>query len=145
MSKHWIFETNIDVLRSQFDLFIVIWEIPDQNKNKSSHKTDWCYVLSDCWLEVHSAILWPFPAAAAAATGLWIEPQTAGEIVFFLSFWPVYVFFYQIFFFMIFDSNYYQTIQTAVLYKKSTFKMFKCNLFMFLYLQGSFDQNKNES
>ena len=42
---------------------------------------------------------------------------------------------------MIFDSNYFQTIQTAVFFKKNTFKMFKCNLFMFLDLHGKLKQN----
>ena len=32
-------------------------------------------------------------------------------------------------FFFIFASNYFQAIQTAVFYKKNTFKMFKCNFF----------------
>ena len=46
---------------------------------------------------------------------------------------------------MIFKKNYREAIQTAVFYKKRIFKMFKCNLFMFLDLQESCDQNKNES
>ena len=51
-----------------------------------------------------------------------------------------YVFFYQkikikkklIFFCIIFGSNYFQAIQTAVFYKKTASEMFKFNLFMFL-------------
>ena len=92
-----------------------VWLIPDQHTNESLHKTDCCNVLSDCWLYVHSPIKRLFPAAAAAATGLWTEPQTGGAIVSFLSFGPVYVFFYlNFFFYIVFDYNYFQAIQTAV-------------------------------
>ena len=38
---------------------------------------------------------------------------------------------------MIYDSNYFQTIQRDVFYKKNTSNMFKCTFFMFLDLQGS--------
>ena len=48
-------------------------------------------------------------------------------------------------FYIIFHSNYFQAIQTAVFYKKNASKMFKRNLFMFLDLQVSKYQNKNES
>ena len=41
------------------------------------------------------------------------------------------------FMFMIYDYNYFQTIQRDVFYKKNTYKMFKCIFFMFLDLQGS--------
>ena len=115
------------MFRPKFNPFLVIWVIKTKNLNK--HKTDCCNV--------------PFLAAPAAATGLWTEPQTAGEFVSFLSFQPVNVFFLS-FIFMIFDSKYFQAIQTAVFYKKITFKMFKCNFFMFLDVQGSCDQNQNE-
>ena len=47
------------------------------------------------------------------------------------------------FFFIIFDSNYFQAIQTAVFYKKNASKMFKCKLFMFLDIQGFCDKNEN--
>ena len=106
--------------RPQFNPFIVIWVIPNQNKKMVTQN----WLFSDCWLEVQSA---------PAATGLWTGPQTAGEIVSLLSVRPVYVFFYQKreeeknIFLMIFDSNYFQAIQRSVFYKKSTFKMFKCN------------------
>ena len=43
-------------------------------------------------------------------------------------------------FFITFDSNFFQAIQTTVFYKKITFKMFKCNFLMFLYLKGSCDK-----
>ena len=43
------------------------------------------------------------------------------------------------------DSNYFQAIKTAVFYKKNTSKMFHCNFLMFLDVQGSCDQYKNES
>ena len=120
------------MLRPKVNPFIVIWVIPDQNQNESLHETDCCNVLSDCWLDAPSI----GHAAAAAGTGLWTEPQTAGEIVFFFLLGPVYVFFYKKnkiiwVFFIIFDSNYFKAIWTAVLYKKSTFKMFKCKFFMF--------------
>ena len=39
----------------------------------------------------------------------------------------------------------FQAIQTALLYKKNVFEMFKYNLSMFLDLPGSFCQNKNQS
>ena len=55
-SKHWFFEKNIGMFRPNFDPFIGIWGSPDQNKNESLHKTDCCNVLSDWWLEAHSAI-----------------------------------------------------------------------------------------
>ena len=45
------------------------------------------------------------------------------------------------FFFIIFDFNYFQAIQTAVFYKKNASKMFKRNLFMFLGLPVSYDKN----
>ena len=48
-------------------------------------------------------------------------------------------------FFIIFNSNYFQAIQTSIFCKKNASKMFKCNLFMFLDIQLSGDQNKNES
>ena len=76
------------------DMVICVWKIFGQNI-KSLQKTDCCNVLSDFLLELHSAIYLQFPLAAAAAAGLLTEPQTAGEIVFFLSFQPVYVFFYK--------------------------------------------------
>ena len=41
---------------------------------------------------------------------------------------------------MICESNYFQAIQTAVVYKKIPFKMFKCNFFMFLDLQEKLPQ-----
>ena len=44
---------------------------------------------------------------------------------------------------IIFDSSDFQAIQTADLYKKNASKMCKHNLFMFLDLQGSCDQNQN--
>ena len=37
--------------------------------------------------------------------------------------------------------NNFQAIQTAVIYKKNTYEMFKHNGNMFLYLKESFDQN----
>ena len=46
------------------------------------------------------------------------------------------------FFTMIFDAIYFRGIKTAIFYKKSTIKMFKCNFFRFLDLQGYFDKNK---
>ena len=46
---------------------------------------------------------------------------------------------------MIFYSTYFPAIQKAIFYKKSRSKMFKCKYFLFLELQGSCDQNKNES
>ena len=42
-------------------------------------------------------------------------------------------------FFVIFNLNYFQAIQTAVFYKKKASKVFKRKLFMFLDLEGSFD------
>ena len=71
-----------------YDPFIGICEITDQYKNESLHKTDCRNVLSDFLLEVHSTIKQPFPADAAAAAGLWTEPQTAGA-------GPAHIFFYQ--------------------------------------------------
>ena len=50
------FEKNIVMFRPNFGPFKGIWGIPDENKNESLHKTDCCNVLSDCRLEVHSAI-----------------------------------------------------------------------------------------
>ena len=44
---------------------------------------------------------------------------------------------------MIFASNFFLAIQTAVLYKKNAPKMFKSNLFMFLGLLVSCDIKKN--
>ena len=38
---------NIVMFRPNFDPFIGIWGIPDQNKNESLHKTDCRNVLSD--------------------------------------------------------------------------------------------------
>ena len=40
---------------------------------------------------------------------------------------------------------YFQAIQTALLYKKNVFEMFRYNFSMFLDLQGSFGQNKDQS
>ena len=133
------------MFRPNFDPLIGIWGIPYQNKNESLHKTDTCNVLSDWWLEVHSAIQRLFMAAAAAVTGLWTEHQTAWEIVSFLSFRPNYVFnyfFYEFYIFIILDSKNFQTIQTAMYYKKKSSKRFKCNFVMFLDNQRSCDQNK---
>ena len=50
------FLKNIVMFSPNFDPLICIWGIPDQNNNDSLHKTDCCNVLSDCSLEVHSAI-----------------------------------------------------------------------------------------
>ena len=41
------FEKNRVMFRPHFDPFIGIWGIPDQYKNESLHKTDYCNVLSD--------------------------------------------------------------------------------------------------
>ena len=41
--------------------------------------------------------------------------------------------------------NYFQAIQAAFFYKKNMLEMFKSDLNMFLDLQGSFGQNKNQS
>ena len=41
--------------------------------------------------------------------------------------------------------NYFQAIQTALLYKKNIFEMFKSNFNMCLDLSGSCGQNKNQS
>ena len=41
--------------------------------------------------------------------------------------------------------NYFQAIQTARLYKKNMFEMFRPNLNIFLDLQRSCDQDKNQS
>ena len=48
------------------------------------------------------------------------------------------------FFYIIFQSNYFQATQTAVFYKKNMCKMFKRNSFMFLDLQVSSVQNKKK-
>ena len=87
--------------------------------------------------------------AAAAAHYLSTEPQAAKEIVFFLSFQPVCVFFcikkgqnsrlHNLSF------KLFQAIQTANFYEKDASKMFTSNLFMFLDLQVSSDPNPNES
>ena len=61
------------MFRPNFDPLIVIWVIPDQNKNESLH-CNCCNVPSDCWLDVNRAIYQPFLAAAVVATGLWTEP-----------------------------------------------------------------------
>ena len=45
----------------------------------------------------------------------------------------------------VFDFNYLEAIQTAVFYKKTASKMLKRNLFMFLDIQVSSDQNKKGS
>ena len=55
-SKHYFFLKNIFMFRQNFDPFIGIWGISDQNKTESLHKTECYIVLSDCWLEVHSTI-----------------------------------------------------------------------------------------
>ena len=47
--------TNI-MFRPNLDQFKGAWGTPDQNKNYGWHKTDYRNVMSDCWLEVHSAI-----------------------------------------------------------------------------------------
>ena len=41
------FQKNIVMFRPNFDSFIGIWGIHDQNKNKSLHQTDYCNMLSD--------------------------------------------------------------------------------------------------
>ena len=138
------------MFRHLLDTFIGGWEVPGQNKNESWHKIDCCNVASYFLLEDHSTIYRPFQPAAGAVSGLWTKPQTAGEIVSFLSFRPVYVFFYQkrkdfFFIFIIFNSYYFQAIQTAVFYKKNVFKMFKSSVFMFLGLPVSCDKNKKLS
>ena len=72
------------MFRPKFDPFIVIWLIPDK-KMKAYRKRN---VVMCCQRR--------FPAAAgAAATGLWTEPQTAGEIVSSLLLRPVYLSFYK--------------------------------------------------
>ena len=48
-------------------------------------------------------------------------------------------------FFIIFNSNYFEAIQAAVLYKKNASKMFKSSLFMFLGLSVSCDKNRKLS
>ena len=85
-------------------------------------------------------------------SGAWIEPQTAGEIVSFLSFHTVYLFFYKTnlkniyFFLIIFDPNYCHANQTAVFYiKKIHLKYLSLIYSCFYSSRGSFDQNKYES
>ena len=91
-SKLYFFGKNRVMFRSHLDTVVGVWGVPDQNNNKSWHKPDCRNVLSDFLLEVHSAIKRPFTPAAAAAAGLLTEPQTAAEIVSFLTVWPVCVF-----------------------------------------------------
>ena len=64
-----------------------------KTKIKAETKLIFFNVLSDLLLKVHSAIWCPFLPAAAAAAGLLTEPQTAAEIISFLTFQPVYVIF----------------------------------------------------
>ena len=47
---------NIVMFWPIFDPLKGIWGIPDQNNDESLHKTDCFNLLSDCWIEVHSAI-----------------------------------------------------------------------------------------
>ena len=83
----------------------------------------------------------------AATQGLWIEHQPAGKMVSFSLFrtresWclPYAGFLYPAmkkeirlkFFFIIFDSYYFQLIEAAVFYTKILFNLFRSNLFMFL-------------
>ena len=46
--------------------------------------------------------------------------------------------------YIILNSNYFQTVQAAVFYKKNASKMFRSNLFMFLGLLVSCDKNKTK-
>ena len=139
-SKQQTFENNSDRFRTDLDPSIVETII--------NNKTDYFNVLSDFSLEVYFGIQQQFPAAAAAAAGLWTEHQPAGETVSFSLFRAVYVFFYHKkknlieFLFTIFDSNYFQAIQAAGFYNKNASKMFKSCLFMFLALSVFYDKNK---
>ena len=88
-SKQSYFGKNIVRVRPHLDTLI---GVPNRYKNVSLDRNDYCNLVSDFVLEVHSAIERPFPAAPAASAGLWTEPQIPAEIVFFLTFRPVYLF-----------------------------------------------------
>ena len=52
------------MFRPHLNMFIGVWGVPDWNQNESWHKIDYCDVVSDFWLKVHSPILRPIPLAA---------------------------------------------------------------------------------
>ena len=69
------------MFRPNFDPLIGSWGIHNQNKKKAYTK------LTDFFIRSTQRHL--------AAAGLWTDPQTAGEIVSFLSFRSAYLFFYK--------------------------------------------------
>ena len=51
------------MFKPHLNALIGVWGVPDRNQNESLHKTDYCDVVSDFWLQVHSPISQPFPLA----------------------------------------------------------------------------------